>query len=96
MKTVTIVILVAIVVCVAIVVAENRLRKKHHYHLEGLKDAVDKIFARHGGESMRRVDFLKALQHYYNSSRKETYYLFGKAREQGFVSADENEVEKCV
>lgn len=92
----TIILIVVVVAGLAIVVY-NHYHKKHiRYHVEHLRDAVTKIFADSKVGQMGRQDFLLALQHSFNCSRKETYYLYGKAREAGFIRADEKTVEKRV
>ena len=94
MSTSTIIILVVVVVCLAFVAYGYHHKKNHHYHIAGLQVAVDKIFSQAHAESMRRNDFLRALDRYYNCSRKESLYLLGYAREHGIVKTGEQVVTK--
>lgn len=95
MNVSTLIILIAVVICLALVVYRYHQKKNIRYHISGLQMAVDKIFTDTKGAGLTRNNFLRALSHYYNCSRKESLYLLGYAREHGIIKDDEQMITKA-
>ncbi|GJG67162.1 hypothetical protein PRLR6025_06310 [Prevotella lacticifex] len=79
MNTTTIII--AVIVVLLIVVAS-------------VADAISKVFAESGSEEMSQTKFLHDLQLKVNCSRKELFFLFGKARSAGMITAENGMVRR--
>ena len=84
MNTTTIII--AVIVVLLIVVASFSKHHKHKY--------VFHVFAESGSEEMSQTKFLHDLQLKVNCSRKELFFLFGKARSAGMITAENGMVRR--
>ncbi|MDD6854491.1 MAG: type III effector protein [Prevotella sp.] len=95
MNTTTIII--AVIVVLLIVVASLSKHHKHKYvfHEAQVSDAISRVFSESGAEEMSQTKFLHDLQLKVNCSRKELFFLFGKARSAGMIIAEDGMVRKC-
>lgn len=92
MSHVTIIAIILVIAGMALVIF-NHLQKRHvKCNSEDLKKAILSFYADDQEKTISQKHFIKNMVRHFNCSRKEAFYLLGKAREAQIVHMDEEGV----
>lgn len=93
MSHVTTVAIILVIAGLALVIF-NHLQKRHvKCTPDELKRAISSFYADDPGKTVPMKQFVKSMVRQFNCSRKEAFYLLGKAREQQIVRIGEEGVQ---
>lgn len=95
MSTRTIVILIIVVLLIVIALISKHHKHKYVFHEKQVADAIGKVFSEAGTDEMAESKFLHDLQLKVNCSRKELFFLYGKARSAEMITSENGKVRKA-